>query len=360
LSRDRRDCRGFRMRRNGVRFWPLPGTSRSAIAPCWRSATTRACGARSCAACAPTTSIPGAGCCASERRPPRDGASGWCRTLRSVVNSCAPISRIAPPSAERGPLFLSESRRNHAKPLTPWTWSKVVRRIALAAEVPRFGTHTLRHLCLTDLARAGWELHAIATFAGHRDPATTLRYVHLSGRELAAKLARGMAQIHDWHGDAGRDRAGGTRMSGALPTTVGEPVPTLLDVAGFDRIPILSPDERDALASLGWQLRRRRSHDLALPQWGMIARLLTPLNAARRALRDRPDIALHHRSAKYAIGLILSRCAEEGAAYWGWPEEAWVRLIGEDRHAFNRPWPGFVDQTVRPYVAAYGYLLCGF
>jgi integrase/recombinase XerD len=74
----------------------------------------------------------------------------------------------------------------------------VVRRIALAAGVPRFSPHTLRHLCLTDLARAGWELHAIATFAGHRNPVTTLQYVHLSGRERAAKLARGMAQIHDW------------------------------------------------------------------------------------------------------------------------------------------------------------------
>ena len=49
-----------------------------------------------------------------------------------------------------------------------WTWSKVVRRVALAADVPRFSTHTTRHLCLTDLARMGWELHAIATFAGHR------------------------------------------------------------------------------------------------------------------------------------------------------------------------------------------------
>ena len=71
-------------------------------------------------------------------------------------------------SRARGPLFLSESRRNHAEPLTLWTWSKVVRRVALAAEVPRFSTHTTRHLCLTDLARMGWELHAIATFAGHR------------------------------------------------------------------------------------------------------------------------------------------------------------------------------------------------
>ncbi len=56
-------------------------------------------------------------------------------------------------SRARGPLFLSQSRRNLAEPLTLWTWSKVVRRVALAAGVPRFSTHTTRHLCLTDLAR---------------------------------------------------------------------------------------------------------------------------------------------------------------------------------------------------------------
>ena len=98
----------------------------------------------------------------------------------------------------RGPLFLSESRRNHAQPLTLWTWSKVVRRIALAADVPRFATHSTRHLCLTDLARMGWELHAIATFAGHRSTESTMRYIHLSGRDLAEKLSRSMDQIHAW------------------------------------------------------------------------------------------------------------------------------------------------------------------
>lgn len=101
-------------------------------------------------------------------------------------------------SRARGPLFLSESRRNHAQPLTLWTWSKVVRRIALAAGVPRFSTHTTRHLCLTDLARMGWELHAIATFAGHRSTESTLKYIHLSGRDLADKLDRGMEHIHAW------------------------------------------------------------------------------------------------------------------------------------------------------------------
>lgn len=101
-------------------------------------------------------------------------------------------------SRARGPLFLSESRRNYAQPLTLWTWSKVVRRIAMDAGVPRCATHTRRHLCLTELARMGWELHAIATFAGHRSTDATLTYIHLSGRELADKLGKGMEQIHSW------------------------------------------------------------------------------------------------------------------------------------------------------------------
>ena len=91
---------------------------------------------------------------------------------------------------ERGLLFVSESRRNRAKPITLWTWSKVVQALARRCGLPRLGTHTFRHLCLTDLARAGWELHEIATFAGHRSTSTTQLYIHLSGRELAAKLAR--------------------------------------------------------------------------------------------------------------------------------------------------------------------------
>lgn len=96
----------------------------------------------------------------------------------------------------RGPLFLSSSTRNRAEPITRWTWSKVVRRIALRAEIPKLSTHSFRHLCLTDLARSGWEIHEIATFAGHRSIQTTLIYIHLSARDLSAKLRDGMASIH--------------------------------------------------------------------------------------------------------------------------------------------------------------------
>ena len=101
-------------------------------------------------------------------------------------------------SRSRGPLFLSESDRNLAAPITIWTWSKVVKSIAERAGVQQFTTHTLRHLCLTDLARCGWDIHEIALFAGHRSIQTSLLYIHLSGRELGAKIARGMASIHEW------------------------------------------------------------------------------------------------------------------------------------------------------------------
>ncbi len=100
-------------------------------------------------------------------------------------------------SRERGPLFLSESFRNFGQPISIWTWSKAVGRIARRCNLPEFTPHTLRHLCLTDLALANWDIHEIATFAGHRSIQTTLLYIHLSGRDLSRKLAIGMAQIHE-------------------------------------------------------------------------------------------------------------------------------------------------------------------
>ena len=97
----------------------------------------------------------------------------------------------------RGPLFLSESTPNRAAPMTKWTWSKVVRRLALRAGVPMLTTHSFRHLCLTDLARAGWDIQEIASFAGHRSIQSTLLYIHLSARDLSEKFARSMAAVHE-------------------------------------------------------------------------------------------------------------------------------------------------------------------
>lgn len=101
-------------------------------------------------------------------------------------------------ASTRGQLFLSESPRNYSAPITRWTWSKVIRSIALRAGVPAFSTHTLRHLCLTDLARMGWDLHEIARLAGHQNLDTTKQYIHLSARDLAQRFRETMAQLHTW------------------------------------------------------------------------------------------------------------------------------------------------------------------
>jgi integrase/recombinase XerD len=95
-------------------------------------------------------------------------------------------------SAERGPLFLSESRRNYGQRLDLGMWSKVVSAWAKRAGVPRFTTHTFRHLRLTHLAREGWDLHELAAYAGHRSIQTTMDYLVLGGTDLAERLAHTM------------------------------------------------------------------------------------------------------------------------------------------------------------------------
>lgn len=125
-----------------------------------------------------------------ERMVPYSAATG---TLLSVY-----LRQRKTLSRQGGALFLSESRCNSAQPISIWSWSKIVRGLAERAHLSRFTTHTTRHLCLTDLARAGWDIHEIALFAGHRSIQTTLSYIHLSGRELATRLEVSMTSIHSW------------------------------------------------------------------------------------------------------------------------------------------------------------------
>jgi len=101
-------------------------------------------------------------------------------------------------STARGPVFLSESRRNSGQPLSPGMWNKVVQGIAVRADVVQLHTHTFRHVRLTHMARAGLDIHRIAVYAGHRSTETTLLYLHLSGRDLADSVTRGMAEIDRW------------------------------------------------------------------------------------------------------------------------------------------------------------------
>lgn len=112
------------------------------------------------------------------------------KLLRVYLRQRYQISRKA------GAMFLSESRRNYGSPAKIHAWSKVVERISECSGIRQLSTHTFRHLCLTDLARAGRDVLEIAKFAGHRSLTSTFDYIHLSGRDLAKKLQDCMNEIH--------------------------------------------------------------------------------------------------------------------------------------------------------------------
>jgi hypothetical protein len=132
-----------------------------------------------------------------------------------------------------------------------------------------------------------------------------------------------------------------------------------LDLDGYNRRSELTSLEREALHRLGANNLRRRSHDSNAPEWHVVHRLLRPLDDARAAMYC-PDTPHHCRSILDAIGLVLLRCAETDTAYWTWNEEDWAGLIGESVADFVRPWPGWIDGTVRPYVTSYAFLIGGF
>ncbi len=100
--------------------------------------------------------------------------------------------------SRQGPIFLSESRRNPAQPLSLVMWSKIVQALGQRCQLPRLSTHTTRHLRLTHLARAKMDLHQIALYAGHRSLETTMLYIHLSGVELTEAVTRSLAGFEQW------------------------------------------------------------------------------------------------------------------------------------------------------------------
>jgi integrase/recombinase XerD len=136
-------------------------------------------------------------------RVPAENAKNGCERIVPYAEPTARLlaaylDRRRQVTRERGRLFVSFSHRNMGRPISVWAWAKAISDVALVSGVGRFTTHTLRHLCLTDLARAGWDIHEIAAFAGHRSLASTLLYIHVSGRELSSKLATTMNSLHTW------------------------------------------------------------------------------------------------------------------------------------------------------------------
>ncbi|PYD02542.1 hypothetical protein DND90_32705 [Pseudomonas syringae pv. maculicola] len=94
----------------------------------------------------------------------------------------------------KGALFRSESDRNRGSALTRWTWSKTVERWARDSNLSCLSTH-FSSSATHAFGSCGWKLHELTAYAGHRDPKTTLIYVHLSGADLTARLAHSVGSL---------------------------------------------------------------------------------------------------------------------------------------------------------------------
>jgi site-specific recombinase XerD len=84
----------------------------------------------------------------------------------------------------RGPRVLCDGT---GKPLTQKVIQVSVRRTATRANV-KPGNQILRHSFWSHLALRGAPASAIQGLAGHRDPCTTQRYMHLSPAALDAAI----------------------------------------------------------------------------------------------------------------------------------------------------------------------------
>lgn len=89
---------------------------------------------------------------------------------------------------EGGPIFVSESTRNPARPLLPGAFNDVIAALRATLGLPQLHPHTLRHQRLTALKAAGVPLEDIALFAGHVSTETTRLYLHLAPIELGVRI----------------------------------------------------------------------------------------------------------------------------------------------------------------------------
>jgi site-specific recombinase XerD len=79
---------------------------------------------------------------------------------------------------------------NPMKPISPTSIQKMFTAMKdLAGITKRACVHTLRHSFATHLLEAGTDLHHVQLLLGHKSPATTTIYLHVSQKELVKTVS---------------------------------------------------------------------------------------------------------------------------------------------------------------------------
>jgi site-specific recombinase XerD len=117
--------------------------------------------------------------------PGRKGGHSTAFPLSSPVGEALVdyLKHGRPQSAERHVFFIAFAP---PRPISPTAVSKLATKYLLKAgiEVPRPGSHTLRHSCVQRLVDADFSLKTIGDFVGHRSPKTTEIYTKVAVESL--------------------------------------------------------------------------------------------------------------------------------------------------------------------------------
>jgi integrase/recombinase XerD len=99
------------------------------------------------------------------------------RTLDDYLTYYKPVSWLFPgPGGQR--------------PLAPTSVQKMFQTVKTRAGIIKPATvHTLRHSFATHLIEAGCDLHHVQLLLGHKSPATTITYLHVSRKNLVAVVS---------------------------------------------------------------------------------------------------------------------------------------------------------------------------
>jgi hypothetical protein len=103
----------------------------------------------------------------------------------------------------------------------------------------------------------------------------------------------------------------------------------------YDRTPELEASELASLVALDWNVCRDRSQATSRPEWGILERLLRPLDDARLSLFT-PNTRHRRRNALDAVGLILYGCRMQQIGFWQWDEATRVEILGGDQRTFHQ------------------------
>jgi integrase/recombinase XerD len=117
--------------------------------------------------------------------PGRKGGHSTAFPLSSSVGEALVdyLKHGRPQSAERHVFFMAFAP---VRPISPTAVSKLATKYLLKAgiQVPRPGSHTLRHSCVQRLVDADFSLKTIGDFVGHRSPKTTEIYTKVAVESL--------------------------------------------------------------------------------------------------------------------------------------------------------------------------------